>query len=196
MRTSTAILFSVLMLGASLARCAAAAQTQTIGAIEGVSHASIHVLFDTTRPLPVAGTFDWGVSMLRVGPSIKATLSEVTDRLHHSLLATLPAKGFTFTNQAPDYLVSFAVLAGASLDEAELNRAYGKLLKFPARTDAASSLTYEPGVLILDLVQRRDGHLLWRGAIKADLDLTLPDEKKQARCDGSIRELLRHYPRP
>jgi hypothetical protein len=50
--------------------------------------------------------------------------------------------------------------------------------------------------LVLDIVARGQGRLLWRGAIKADIDLQLPDEKKQTRCDDAVRELLRHYPAP
>jgi hypothetical protein len=29
-----------------------------------------------------------------------------------------------------------------------------------------------------------------------DIEVDLPNARKQARCDGAIRELLRHYPRP
>jgi hypothetical protein len=161
-----------------------------------VKNPSIHVLFDNTRALPVAGTFGWGISLLRVDPAHKVLLSEVEERIHRSLLDALPREGLTFTNRAPDYLVGFAVLAGASLNEAELNNSYGDLLSFPARMDTTPALNYNAGVLILDIVERAQGHLLWRGAIKADIELGLPDARKQARCDGAIRELLRHYPVP
>jgi len=167
-----------------------------VGPIEGVKNPSIHVLFDKTRALPTAGTFGWGLCMLRVDPAHKVLLSEVEERIHGSLLGALPAEGFTYTNQAPDYLVGFAFLAGTSLNEAELNASYGNLLSFPAREGTTSSLNYGAGVLILDIVERARGRLLWRGAIKADIELDLPDARKQARCDGAIRELLRHYPNP
>lgn len=134
--------------------------------------------------------------MLRVDPAHRVVLSEVEERLHGALLSALPAEGFTYTNQAPDYLVGFAFLSGASLSEAELNTSYGDLLVFPTPVERNASLNYSTGVLILDIVERERRHLLWRGAIKADIEIDLPDDRKQARCDSAIRELLRHYPSP
>jgi hypothetical protein len=196
MRTTAAASLSLFMLGMLLPGCRTPEDSRVSQPIAGVSNPSIQILFDTTRALPESGTFGWGGSLLRVDPKLNVSLSEVTERLQASLFAALPSKGFTYTNQAPDYLVSFAVLSGAALGEAELNQSYGDLLKFPPRAESAPAMTYQSGVLILDVVARRDGHLLWRGAIKADIDMDLPAEKKQARCDGAIRELLRHYPRP
>ncbi|MDA0576699.1 MAG: DUF4136 domain-containing protein [Verrucomicrobia bacterium] len=185
---------AALLVGACLSGCRTTEDAQAIQPVEGAKNPSIHVLFDTTRPLPVAGTYGWGISLLRIDPRLNFTLSEIEARLHAALSAALPAEGFAFTNDAPDYLVGFAVLVGAPLAEAELNHAYGDLLHFPARHHTAPAQAYEAGVLIVDLVARDDGRLLWRGAIKADLDVDLPEDKKQARCDGAVRELLRHYP--
>lgn len=176
--------------------CQTADEAGGVTPIEGLANPSLHILFDNTRALPETGTFGWGISLLHIDPALKLNLSEIEARLHRSLRDALPSEGFTYTNEAPDYLVGFAVMAGASLDEAELNQFYGASLSFPARVDATPPMNYQAGVLILDLVERINGHLLWRGAIKADINLDLPEAKKQARCDGAIRELLRHYPNP
>ncbi len=189
------ILFA-LVLSAVLSGCQMIHDAGDVRPMEGITNPSIHVLFDTTRALPVTGAFGWGLRLARVAPEHKVSLSDVEERLHRSLREALSAKGFTYTNQDPDYLVGFALLSGASMDEAELNAAYGTLLSFPDRADSAPPLNYSTGVLIVDIVARETGRLLWRGAIKADIDLTLPDERKQARCDDVVRELLRHYPYP
>jgi len=181
-------------LAALVSGCRTAPQPKDISTIEGASHASVHVLFDNTRSLPLSGTFGWGMSMVRVDSGVKDDLSVITERLHRSLLATLSEKGFTYAGTNPDYSIGFAVLVGTSLDEAELNRAYGASLVFPKRVGDSPAVNYSAGVLIVDIVRRSDGHLLWRGAIKADIDLALEEERKQARCDGAVRELLRHYP--
>ena len=52
------------------------------------------------------------------------------------------------------------------------------------------------GVLILDVVARKSGRLIWRGAIMAEIDLAWPEARKQERCDMAVGELLRYYPRP
>ncbi|MCE9615053.1 MAG: DUF4136 domain-containing protein [Lentisphaerae bacterium] len=196
MRLTGLTILAPLVFSAFLMGCRTDEEPTAAGPIEGVTNPSVEVLFDNTRALPVTGTFGWGISLLRVDPALNVSLSEVEERLHQSLLSALPGEGFVFTNTSPDYLVGFAVLAGASLDEAELNRSYGDLLAFPARTGAAPALNYSAGVLIVDIVESAHSHLLWRGAIKADIDMQLPTDRKQARCDGAIRELLRHYPSP
>lgn len=196
MKTTCQAFLFALAISVLIPGCRTAKDAGGVRPIEGVTNPSIHVLFDTTRALPVTGTFGWGISLLRVDPEQNVELSEVQERLHRALLDALPAEGFTYTNQAPDYLVGFAILAGASLDEAELNNAYGSQLEFPARAETSPPLNYCTGALVLDIVERENGHLLWRGAIKADIDMNLPVDKKQARCDGAIRELLRHYPIP
>jgi hypothetical protein len=189
-------LLLALTLCAFVSGCHTTDDGSAVQPIEGAQNASIHILFDTTRPLPTGGTFGWGISLLRVDPAHKVLLSDVEERMHRAMLEMLPAEGFSYTNEAPDYLVGFAFMAGDSLDEAELNKAYGELLSFPERPASAPSLQYSTGVLVLDIVARGQGRLLWRGAIKADIDLQLPDEKKQTRCDDAVRELLRHYPAP
>jgi len=196
MRYFCQVTLFALMFSAFLPGCQTPEDASKIRPIEGVKNPSIYVLFDNTRALPVTGTFGWGLSLLRVDPAQKVTLSEVEERLHRSLIDALSAEGFTYTNQAPDYLVGFALLSGASLNEAELNASYGALLSFPTRSETTAPLFYSTGALLLDIIERDTGHLLWRGAIKADIDLNLPDDKKQMRCDGAIRELLRHYPSP
>lgn len=184
------------LLGMSLPVTGTAEGTGNVANIVGITDPAIHILFDQTHDLPVQGTFGWGLSLLHIDPALGVKLSDVEDRLHRSLLDALPAEGFTYTNQSPDYLVGFAILVGDSMDEAELNQTYGKLLAFPTRAAGTAPLNYGAGALILDIVEREHGRLLWRGAIMANIDLKLPDDQKQARCDGAIRELLRHYPSP
>jgi hypothetical protein len=184
----------VLAICALLTGCQTAKDAGEVSPIEGLKNPSIHILFDTTRALPVTGTFGWGLSLLRVDSAHRVLLSEVEERVHRSLLEALPLEGFTYTNREPDYLVGFAILAGASLKEEELNRSYGSLLKFPAREGSVPALNYNAGVILLDIVERKSGRLLWRGAIQADIEVDLPDARKQVRCDGAVRELLRHYP--
>lgn len=193
-RTHQGTSLLILAIGALLTGCQTAKDAGEVSPIEGLKNPSIHILFDTTHALPVTGTFGWGLSLLRVDPVHRVLLSEVEERVHRSLLEALPLEGFAYTNREPDYLVGFAILAGASLDEEELNRSYGSLLKFPAREGTVPALNYNAGVLLLDIVERKSGRLLWRGAIQADIAVDLPDARKQARCDGAVRELLRHYP--
>ena len=59
-----------------------------------------------------------------------------------------------------------------------------------------TQMHYKRGVLVLDVVERISGTLLWRGAIMADIDMNWPEERKQERCNAAVKALLQHYPRP
>lgn len=51
-------------------------------------------------------------------------------------------------------------------------------------------------MLIVDVVDRKAKHLMWRGAILAEIDMAWPETRKQERCDAAVGELLRLFPRP
>ncbi len=161
----------------------------------GLKNPSLHILTDEARVAPVTGSFGWGYSLFRVGQGAGCSLSAVAERLQRAARASLEGKGLVFVETDPDLLVSYALAADAAIDAADLNRAYDDLLK--TTVDAAEPpLHYKRGVLILDVVERASGRLLWRGAILAEVDLAWPEERKQERCDAVITELLRHYPKP
>lgn len=75
------------------------------------------------------------------------------------------------TESDPDVLVSYALAAAGEINDDELNRAYSDLLDAPAGGKEAG-LYYKRGVLILDLVDRKSKHSLWRGAIMAAIDMS------------------------
>ena len=192
-------LFAAVLGGAACAAvligCASRAVTVQPASLVGMKNPSIHILTDRSREAPLKGTFGWGYCLFRVDPKSEGQLGPLGERLQRALLATFSAKGLMFAESEPDLLVSYALAGDASINESELSSAYGELLTKPL--DAAESgLHYKRGVFILDVLERRTRHLLWRGAIMADFDLSWPEERKQERCDAAIAELLRHYPAP
>lgn len=163
----------------------------------GAKNPSIRVMVDQTREPPSTGTFGWGMAVFRIEPGLDPELAKIDERLHRSMRAGFESKGLTYAEESPDYLLSYALAIGAEIDEAELNREYGDLLQMPASNDAQTdSVYYKRGVLIVDLIDRGTKRLLWRGAIMADIDMALPEDRKQERCDAAISQLLRFFPRP
>lgn len=180
---------------AGLIGCAGKPQIFSPASIVGVSNPSIHILADRSRQVPVKGSFGWGYCLFRVAPQAESQLGAVGDRLQRAMRTAFAAKGLTFAEAEPDLLVSYALAGESAIDDADLNRAYGGLLNAPVNSPGPA-LHYKRGVLILDVTERASGHLLWRGAIMADIDLSWPEARKQERCDAVIGELLRHYPNP
>ena len=194
MKRSTFILWaSVCAVG--LIGCAGKTLTLQPAAIVGLRDPSIHILADRSRVAPVTGTFGWGYCLFRVGQQTNLQVAAVGERLQRAMNASFCGKGLTFSEAGPDLLVSFALASEAAIDDADLNQAYSELLK-TAVDGGETDLHYKRGVLIVDVVERKSGHLLWRGAIMAEFDLSWPEERKQERCDAVIGELLRHYPTP
>ena len=175
--------------------CSQKALTFKANAVAGLKNPSLHILTDSAKEAPVTGSFGWGYCFFRVASTQGLNLSAIDERLHRAQRAEFTRKGLTFKESEPDVLVSYALASGSEIDDEELNRAYGSLLDAPAG-DKESALHYKRGVMIVDVVDRKSKHLLWRGAIMAEIDLSWPEERKQERCDAVVVELLRYYPHP
>jgi hypothetical protein len=176
--------------------CAQKTLTLRPSELVGLKNPSIHILADRTKEVPVTGTFGWGYCLFRIDPSPENQLGAIAERLQRAMLASLTGKGLTYSETEPDLLVSYALASDAAIDDCDLDKAYTALLKMPPAEASETSLHYKRGVLILDIVDRKEKHLLWRGAILAEIDLSWAEERKQERCDAAISELLRHYPIP
>ena len=111
------------------------------------------------------------------------------------MLAEFTGKGLVFTESDPELLVSYALAVGSDIDADELNQAYGDMID-PSFLKMETQMHYKRGVLVLDVVERTSGTLLWRGAIMAEIDTNWPEERKQERCNDAVKALLRHYPLP
>jgi hypothetical protein len=181
-----------------LSACSATTVHRDSAPIVGLRNPSVHFLVDNTRALPAAGSFDWGFAVFRVADLPGINLSAVDKLIHESLQKVLTEKGFVKTETGPELLVSYALASGSGIDETTLNGAYDGALQAPpsASGNARQPLQYRRGTLIIDIVETQTKHLLWRGAIMADVDLSVSEEQKRLRCEGAVGELLKHYPKP
>ena len=182
------------LLALLLAGCAGHQPKHATSQIPGLTNTSLHILADNTRHLPRKGTFDWGVSYFQIDNELKVDLAVLNERVHTALLRELTSKHFTLQKANPEYLVGYAVAAGDNIDEKSLNDAYGEDLKVPAK-NPGTSLKYKRGVLIVDIINARTKHLLWRGAIGAAVDMNVSEEQKQQRIRAAVAELLKHFPK-
>lgn len=163
----------------------------------GLKNPSTRILVYEKKDMPKSGTMGWGATMFRVEPGPEVRIALVDGRLRSALKAGFTQKGFTFVEEAPDYLISYALAAGAEIEESEMNRVYGDFLVPPVgETNEVEDLTYKRGVLIVDIVERKTKKLMWRGAIQAEIDMTWPEKRKQERCDAAVGHLLRFFPHP
>lgn len=175
--------------------CSTKPQTLSTEALAGIANPSIHIMVREAQEPPLTGSFGWGYCLLKITPDAGTSLSQINNRLHNAMLAEFNGKGLVFTESDPELLVSYALAVGSDIDADELNRAYGDMLD-PSFLKMETQMHYKRGVLVLDVVERVSGTLLWRGAIMADIDINWPDKRKQERCNDAVKALLRHYPLP
>jgi hypothetical protein len=175
--------------------CRTSPQSLTAEPMIGLENPSIHIMVKESQVPPTTGAFGWGFSMLKIPQDLGISLSTVNTRLHNAMLTEMSDKGLVFDETKPDLIISYALTAGGEIHTDELHQAYGDMID-PAFLEMETDLHYKHGVLILDVVERTSGVLLWRGAIMADIDMTLPEEQKQERCNAAVKELLQHYPQP
>jgi hypothetical protein len=188
-------LFGLALVVAALFGCSQKVMTFKGNSLAGLENFSIHILADQAKEAPVKGSFGWGHSLFKVASLPDLNLSVIDERLHRAMSAGFTTKGMTFKDSESDLLVSYALASGAEIDDEELNKAYDAKLEIPV-ADPASALHYKRGVLVVDVVERKSKHLLWRGAIMAEINLNWPEERKQERCNAAVGELLRYYPHP
>ena len=188
-------LLMIAAVAACLLGCTSDSTTLKPGPLAGLKNPSVRILVDRVQNAPVSGSFGWGYCFFRVAQIPDLNLSAVDERLHNAMRSELTRKGLVFAETEPDVLVSYALASGAEIDDEELNKAYGDVLDAPA-AGKETDLHYKRGVLVLDIVDRKSKHLLWRGAIMAEIDMSWPEERKQERCDAAIGALLRCYPHP
>lgn len=195
-------IFPILMLAGLLgfAACSSSTNHQAVPVqpIVGLRDPSVHFIVDNTRKLPVAGTYDWGYTVFRVANLPEFDLNTADQRIHGALQNTLAARGFVKTNANPDLMVSYALASDASLDEKTLNEAYeGAVVSPPTISgNAKEPAKYRRGTLIIDIVETKTKHLLWRGAIMAEIELGVSEQEKDLRVKAVVAELLKNYPKP
>jgi hypothetical protein len=161
----------------------------------GLANPSIHIKI-IKENIPVKGTsYGWGVSMFRIPEKFGVSLSDLGTRISASLTKELTAKEMQFSENEPDYYISYAIAFASEIHEVELDNAYDGLLEGELAHEQ-SDLYYKQGVLIIDVVSRKDKTLLWRGAILAEPDMEWPEKRKQERCDTAVHEVLKYFPKP
>lgn len=191
------VLPSTLRAALALAACLCAAPARAGDAVAGMVNPSVRILVDQGSAAPTSGSFGFGMSVFRVESSPQDGLAALDTRLRSALRSGFAREGLVYAEEAPDYLVSYALAAGEAIDEAELNRKYGDALQLPpAQSAESASVYYQRGVLIVDVVAREAKRLLWRGAILAEINMNWPEARKQERCDAAVGYLLGFYPSP
>jgi hypothetical protein len=164
---------------------------------ELIVNPSFHILVNDEQEIPAKGTFDFDTQFFKVNYTEDIDLAAVDARIRSALEAELKQKGFTYSSESPDVLVSYAAAIDAAISGSDFNEAYAE--EFPiAAPDLKirQDMNYHQGALIVDFVDRKSRKLLWRGAVMANVSMDVSVREKEQRVRHATRILLGHFPVP
>lgn len=109
--------------------------------------------------------------------------------LRDEIEASLTSRGHVFVDDtdAPYGVAAVAVLA-SDVSAAAVLREFSLTPSFP------TSRRYPKGTLVVAIYSRPDEVVQWRGAIQANISLSLPAEERQRRVREHVRRLLNLVP--
>lgn len=148
----------------------------------------------------VRGTFAWqesGISWPGAAPAGAA--DDVRAAVREAVVAELQSRGYAAREAEPDFLVSFHVTV-RDLPQAELcqlrndvlSNAPGREVEVCRVTDAARlHAHYRQGTLIVFVVDRREGLLLWQGVAEGT---AASAREARARIRSAVAEMFREFP--
>jgi hypothetical protein len=115
-----------------------------------------------------------------------------TQRIEEAVDIQLAARGFEKTSAgSADVLVHIHARMDQRLDTAEVDLIDGRCIERDCRPDV-----YDTGTLMLDFIDGRTNHLVWRGWAERSSDGVVDDQKwMEATIDKTVAGILARLPR-
>ncbi|MEI6860232.1 MAG: DUF4136 domain-containing protein [Shewanella sp.] len=126
----------------------------------------------------------------------------MNQRIRASVDRQLAAKGISLTDvETADILVNYLTKVDKKINVDTFSTSYGYNPYYGRRWGYGGSINtqttvreYEVGTLILDMVNRETGKLIWRGSVADTIrDQNTPEERIEV-INHAISEILVHYP--
>jgi Domain of unknown function (DUF4136) len=144
---------------------------------------------DSTVDFASYRTFDWGpADALPTGDLRLDSDPYFQDRLQGAIERGLARRKLERSApEAPaDLLIHYHASVNRRLDANRVDHAYGYVV------DVDSEIrSYEAGTIVLDIVDRRTNHVIWRGWAQGDMTELLEDEQKMAEwIERAVQDML------
>ncbi len=162
----------------------------------------------TESELPAAAefsnleTFAWFDGEFLAGDEVRASDEKIRATVQDAIEQALIAKGYRKVDAGQaDFVVSWFGAIERKILEDQLNHlyspyGYGTLLRDPALNSEPSRAVgeYEEGTLIIDLLDRADRRLLWRGTGIGRVDRGRPAETALKNLAQAVTRILEPVP--
>ncbi len=129
----------------------------------------------------------------------------IDELIHKSIVAELNARGYAIDTSQPDLLVKFHMMVEEKVETVNSPTynyppfGYGYPMRYPYfyypgpiyRDNYFRTIYYKEGTLIIDLIERSNGNLIWRGWSITDLDNL---SKFEQHLPELIQRIMANYP--
>lgn len=125
---------------------------------------------------------------------------EVPDELNNKRIlnavnAQLAAKGLTRVDHAePDLLVAYHAVFDRDLQVSGFSSGWGPYRLGPTASGTARAEAILKGTLVVDIVDRRTGTIVWRGTAAKDIDVKADGSRREKNINRAAEKLFKHYP--
>ena len=168
--------------------CLGAEETKRLG---GFSIAATSANDFTAMP---ETRFAWHRQALEIHQDDRLQGSDIAEMIETAIRNRLESLGYRFVDTASeaDLLIAYTAAMQEALNDQELLTRFGLLPGYPALTAADSSLGR--GALVLYLVDRNDGQVVWRCAAQTLVDFDAEPQMRRQRIGAGIASMLDTLP--
>ena len=170
--------------------------------LSACSTPSIDLDYDPARTFSGYHDYAWATPKLRYQPDDARLTSDLTEqRITSAVQAQLPMQGLVATTDGqPDVRVQATLITETRQEQVTLNYGngygpyWGGFWGSPGITETRS-VPYKVAILQIDLLDGRDGKLVWRGSAEQVLSQTaLTPGEREAMINTAVAKILAHYP--
>ncbi len=149
--------------------------------------------YDTKAKFPSLETYDW------LPIPAKSGINDLNmRRIKKAVDTNLEAKGLKRTSDTPDFSIAIHVGRKEKLRVTDWGYGYGHHGRYRGGYWAGGVEVYQyaEGTLILDFVDTKTKHLIWRGTADAKIDKVRSPEKREKLIDEAVQKILKNFPPP
>ena len=143
--------------------------------------------------LPAGALFAWHPNGRQSVPVEGTNISDATAWVEDAVIRALAEKGHRFTGSSSraDMLVAYVIAGEAQLSDRVIVERFGVL---PGLQSNKGDLANPKGSLVLLLVDKASGKVVWRGVGQAFVSSALTVQERQYRIASGVRTLLGGVP--
>lgn len=145
--------------------------------------------------IPVGASFAWLPESISFHKAQRLEGSTLQSTIERGIKQNLQTMGYRFVDSAsaPDFSIGYAVALKSALNDDEIMRRFGLLPDSSSVT--AGRDEYEPGSLIIYVMNTAGRDVIWRSSVQAEVDLSTDDAEQEQRLGSLLKDMFLTFPK-